>query len=123
MPKKIELAVRERVMRMIAEHRSFHGSIGMVPPVEYEQAHYAAPQARDAARMKAAQNLGRFTSEVPERELRGRPVPPTSRHLLPHRTWDRQDRSSCDGCQPSLSEDVRRLGHYGPRHVNECTLQ
>jgi putative transposase len=35
-------------------HRRLHGSLGMVPPVEYEQAHYAALKTREAARMRTA---------------------------------------------------------------------
>jgi hypothetical protein len=76
MPKKIELAVREQVMRMIASIARSTDQSGWSHPWNTSKPTTLPPQARDAARMKAAQNLRRFTSEVPERELRGRPVPP-----------------------------------------------
>ncbi len=40
-------------------NRRLHGSIGMVPPIE-RASPLRCPQARDAAHMRAARNLGRF---------------------------------------------------------------
>ena len=37
-------------------HRRLHGSLGMVSPVEYEEAHYAARQAVGSTTLEAAQN-------------------------------------------------------------------
>ena len=46
-------------------NRRLHGSIGMVPPSRIRaKPTTLAPQARDAAHMRAARNLGRFTTEL-----------------------------------------------------------
>ena len=41
--------------------RRLHSTLGMLTPSEYEQAPLRCPQPRAAARMRAAENLGRFT--------------------------------------------------------------
>ena len=38
-----------------------HSTLDYVSPVDYEQAHYATPQPRAATRMRATENLGRFS--------------------------------------------------------------
>ena len=46
-------------------NRRLHSSLGNVPPVEYEQAHYAALNRRAAPRIGTAENLGRFSGWAP----------------------------------------------------------
>jgi hypothetical protein len=42
-------------------HRRRRGSLDYVPPVEYEQAHYAALQPQEQPKMKAARKANQFT--------------------------------------------------------------